>query len=54
MARFYANENFDYAIVDDLRNLGHEVLTAQQAGQAGQKIPNADVLAFAISQGAPC
>lgn len=50
MASFYADENFDYPAVEELRLLGHDVLTAQEAGQANQKIPDGDVLAFAISQ----
>jgi hypothetical protein len=37
-------------IVEELRKLGHDVVTAQEAAKAGQKIPDADVLAFAISQ----
>jgi len=39
MARLYADENFDYPIVEELRRLGHVVLTAQEAGQGGQEIP---------------
>jgi hypothetical protein len=34
-----------------LRGHGHDVLTAHEAGQANQSIPDPDVLAFAISQG---
>src|SRR5437764_4033508 len=51
MARLYADENFDYPVVEQLRFLGHDVLTAQEAGQANRKIPDADVLAFATSYG---
>jgi hypothetical protein len=50
MARFYADENFDYPVVDELRTLGHEVLTVQEAGQGNQGIGDSLVLAFAISQ----
>ena len=50
MARVYADEDFDQPIVDQLRLLGYDVLTAQQAGQAGQGISDAGVLAFAIGQ----
>jgi predicted nuclease of predicted toxin-antitoxin system len=51
MARLYADEDFDYPVVEHLRQLGHDVLTVQEAGQGGQRIPDADVLAFAIAAG---
>jgi hypothetical protein len=51
MARLYSDENFDHGVVAELVALGHDVLTAQAAGNAGQKIPDPDVLAFAIAQG---
>ena len=37
MARLYADENFPYPVVLELRRLGHDVLTIQEAGKAGQK-----------------
>jgi hypothetical protein len=51
MAKLYADENFKSAVVVELRNLGHDVLTVQESGRAGQGIPDADVLTFATSQG---
>ena len=36
MARFYADENFDYLVVERLRILGHDILTVQEAGERGQ------------------
>lgn len=51
MALLYADENFDYPVVVHLRSMGHDVLTAQQAGQANQGIPDPVVLAFATAQG---
>jgi hypothetical protein len=51
MARLYADEDFDYPIVVELRRLGHDVLTVQEAGQANQAIPDDAVLAFACAQG---
>lgn len=51
MAFLYADENFDHPVVALLRSFGHDVLTAQQAGQANQSIPDALVLAFATAQG---
>jgi predicted nuclease of predicted toxin-antitoxin system len=50
MARFYADEQFPFQVVELLRNLGHDVLTVQEAGNANQRIPDDQVLAFAISQ----
>jgi hypothetical protein len=49
MADLYADENFPRPVVVALRNLGHDVLTAQEAGKANQGIPDPDVLAHAIS-----
>ena len=51
MDTLYADENFPRAVVEELRRLGHDVLTALQAGQANQRIPDPDVLAFAMSLG---
>ena len=50
MARLYANENFPSPVVEALIRLGHDVLTTVAAGNAGQAIPDEDVLAFAIRQ----
>jgi len=50
MAQLYADENFSYPVVQELRQLGHDVLTVQEAGQGNQGISDPDVLAFAISQ----
>ena len=48
MARLYADENFPFQVVQALRQLGHDVLTVLEAGQANQRIGDHDVLAFAI------
>jgi len=48
MARIYTNENFYYEAADILRQLGHNVLTTRDAGKANLKIPDEDVLAFAV------
>ncbi|MBW4684208.1 MAG: DUF5615 family PIN-like protein [Komarekiella atlantica HA4396-MV6] len=50
MARFYADEQFPFPVVELLRGLGHDVLTVQEAGNAEQGIPDNEVLAFATSQ----
>ncbi len=51
MARLYADENFPLPVVEALRLRGHDVLTAFEAGQAGQGVPDPLVLAFAQQQG---
>jgi hypothetical protein len=50
MARCYANENFPIPAVEALRRLGHDFLTTVESGRAGQAIPDADVLAFAVAE----
>ena len=51
MARLYADEDFDFPVVVELRRLGHDVLTVAEAGQANQRVVDDKVLAFAITQG---
>lgn len=51
MARLYANENFPFPVVVELRRLGHEVLTIQETGKAGQAVSDEAVLAFASGEG---
>ena len=51
MASLYANENFPRQVVLALRSLGHDVLTTFEAGNAGQAIPDENVLAFAVRSG---
>lgn len=50
MTRFYANENFPLPVVEELRNLLHDVLTTLDAGKANQSIPDEQVLEFARSE----
>lgn len=50
MARYYSNENFPLPAVEELRRLGHDVLTIQETGRAGSAMPDEEVLAFAIAQ----
>ena len=50
MADCYANENFPLPAVEALRRLGHNLLTTYESGQAGQAIPDEEVLAFASSE----
>ena len=51
MAALYANENFPIQVVRVLRQLGHDVLTSHEAGNANRAIPDEEVLAFATGQG---
>ncbi len=50
MAQFYSNENFDRSAVEKLRELGHDVLTTFEAGNANLGIPDDEVLVFATEQ----
>jgi acetolactate synthase small subunit len=47
MTRLYADEQFPRVISEHLRAMEHDVLTVQQAGNAGDSDP--EVLAFAIA-----
>jgi len=51
MARFYANENFPLPVVEQLRRLGHDVLTIHETGEAGQAMPDDAVLERACREG---
>jgi hypothetical protein len=50
MARLYTNENFPRPAAEELRRLGHDVLTVQEAGYSGQAISDEQVLDFAAGQ----
>jgi len=47
MANFYSNENFPLPAVEALRELGHDVLTTEDAGKDNQAIEDDEVLQFA-------
>lgn len=49
MARFYADENFPLPVVEELRRLGHDVLTMYEDGRANQSISDEEVLALAVA-----
>lgn len=51
MARFYSNENFPLRCVQELRQLGHDVLTSLEAGKANLAVPDEEVLTFAATEG---
>jgi predicted nuclease of predicted toxin-antitoxin system len=46
--RLYADENFPVPAVEELRRLGHDVLTSHEAGKSGRAVPDEEVLAFAL------
>jgi predicted nuclease of predicted toxin-antitoxin system len=50
MAKLHADENFPVQAVEVLRELGHDVLTSLESGQANQSIPDEEVLAFATRE----
>jgi hypothetical protein len=51
VARLYSNENFPRPVIEALRKAGHDVLTSHEAGNANRKVPDDQVLAFAIAGG---
>lgn len=51
MAALYADENVSYTLIDDLVDLGHDIVSAKDDGKANQRIPDPDVLARAIDLG---
>ncbi len=48
MARLYMDEQFPKVVSQLLREMGHDVLTVQEAGKDNLGIPDEDVLTFAI------
>jgi hypothetical protein len=51
MARLYADEDFSHPVVQRLRQLGHDIVTAQEAGQSNRGIEDQAVLTFATERG---
>ena len=49
MAKLYANENFPLPTVQELRRLGHDVLTIQETGKAGESVEDDVVLDYAAA-----
>jgi predicted nuclease of predicted toxin-antitoxin system len=50
MIRLYADENFELPVIKKLRTKEYDILTALEAGNANQGIPDEEVLAFAIKE----
>lgn len=51
MARLYADENFPLPVVEELRRLGHDVLTIHEDGKSNQRLPDHAVLSAATRLG---
>jgi hypothetical protein len=51
MARLYANENFPFIVVTELRRLGHNIITVRETGKANRSTPDQEILEFAVSDG---
>jgi hypothetical protein len=51
VAALYADENVPLPLVEALRLLGHDVVTAQEDGRANQGVPDPDILARATALG---
>ena len=52
MGRFYSNENFPLPVVEELRKLGHDVVTSHESGNANRSVPDEAVLEFAFPRSA--
>ena len=49
MGRLLADENFPLPVIEELRRLGHDVLSVQEAGRGNQQFPDTEVLSLASS-----
>jgi hypothetical protein len=50
VAFLYTNENFPLPAALELRRLGHDVMTIQESGHAGESLSDEAVLSFAIAE----
>lgn len=51
MAFFLADEQFPLPVVEELRRLGHDLVTVRDRGLDNQEFPDAGVLALATAEG---
>lgn len=51
MAALYTNENFPLPAAEELRRLGHDVMTVLESGLGGQAVSDEAVLRFATDRG---
>jgi hypothetical protein len=47
----YADENFPLDVAEELRRLGHDVLTAEEDGRANRRVPDESVLERGVELG---
>jgi len=47
VARFFADENLPFPVVEALRRMGHDVVTVADAGNAGQALTDKAILQLA-------
>ena len=50
MARLLADENFPFPVTQELRRLGHDVVTLEDLGKVDQRLSDDAVLALATEQ----
>ena len=50
MAKLLADENFPFPVTQELRSLGHDVLTLEELGKADQGLSDEGVLALAAGR----
>lgn len=50
MARLFADEDFSRPVVDELRRLGHDIITVMEIGKANQRWPDDAVFTFALRE----
>jgi hypothetical protein len=50
MSRHLADEDFPLPTVQELRRLGHDVVTVQERGKGNQQLPDKEVLYLAIAE----
>jgi hypothetical protein len=51
VAQLYSNENFPIPVVEELRRLGHDVVSILDRGRAGEGVPDPEVLSLATAEG---
>jgi hypothetical protein len=51
VARLLADENFPLPVSEELRALGHDVVTLEELGKSDQRLPDEEVLQLATEQG---
>ena len=50
MARLYSNENFPAPVAEELRELGHDIVSILERERAGEGVADPEVLALATAE----